>query len=140
MQSISPGHKHLNPGNIPTLKLKQLQYESETWKRLLDFLMDENINLKHRLSEILKNKFDKILMDELEDYQSNFIKEDEVIGLLRYEVAELDKLIENEITENNQLNLEIEKKINNLRNNISTVEKQFSNLKLDFNCYLSENM
>ena len=125
---------------MPELKLKQLQYESDTWKRLLGFMMDENIHLKNRLSEVLKDKFDKNLLVEIEGFQSNFIKKDELIGLLRNDVAGLDKLLEREIFEDGKIVNEIERRLKNLRNNIVYAEKQFGKLKLEFNNYLSENM
>ena len=103
---------------MPELKLKQLQYESDTWKRLLGFMMDENIHLKNRLSEVLKDKFDKNLLVEIEGFQSNFIKKDELIGLLRNDVAGLDKLLEREIFEDGKIVNEIERRLKNLRNNI----------------------
>ena len=125
---------------MPELKLKQLQYESDTWKRLLGFMMDESIHLKNRLSEVLKDKFDKNLLVEIEGFQNNFIKEDELIGLLRNDVAGLDKLLEREIFEDGKIVNEIDRRLKNLRNNIVYAEKQFSKLKLEFNNYLSENI
>ena len=53
---------------MPELKLKQLQNESDSWKKLLGFMMDENIRLKNRLSELLKDKFDKNLLEEVESF------------------------------------------------------------------------
>lgn len=125
---------------MPELKLKQLQYESDTWKRLLGFMMDENIHLKNRLSEVLKDKFNKNLLVEIEGFQNNFIKEDELIGLLRNDVAGLDKLLEREIFEDGKIVNEIDRRLKNLRNNIVYAEKQFGKLKLEFNNYLSENI
>ena len=125
---------------MPELKLKQLQYESDTWKRLLGFMMDENIHLKNRLSEVLKDKFDKNLLVEIEGFQNNFIKEDELIVLLRNDVAGLDKLLEREIFEDGKIVNEIDRRLKNLRNNIVYAEKQFGKLKLEFNNYLSENI
>ena len=125
---------------MPELKLKQLQYESDTWKRLLGFMMDENIHLKNRLSEVLKDNFDKNLLEGVEGFQNNFIKEDELIGLLRNDVAGLDKLLEREIFEDGKIVNEIDKRLKNLRNNIVYAEKQFGKLKLEFNNYLSENI
>jgi regulator of replication initiation timing len=125
---------------MPELKLKQLQYESDSWKRLLGFIMDENIHLKNRLSEVLKDKFDNNLLEEVEGFQSSFIKEDELIGLLRNDVAELDKLLVREIFEDGKIANEIDKKLNRLRNNITIAEKQFGKLKVEFNSYLSENV
>ena len=125
---------------MPELKLKQLQYESDTWKRLLGFMMDENIHLKNRLSEVLKDNFDKNLLEGVEGFQNNFIKEDELIGLLRNDVAGLDKLLEREIFEEGKIVNEIDRRLKNLRNNIVYAEKQFGKLKLEFNNYLSENI
>ncbi len=125
---------------MPELKLRQLQYESDTWKRLLGFIMDENIHLKYRLSEVLKDKFNKNLLEEVEIFQSRFLKEDALIGLLRNEVVELDKLLVREIFEDSRIIKEIDRKLKKLRNNIIIAEKQFGKLKSEFNNYLSENI
>jgi regulator of replication initiation timing len=140
MQSSTINKKQFKPVYMPELKLKQLQYEAETWKRLLGFMMDENIHLKNRLSEILKDRFDKNLLEEVEGFQSRFVKEDQMIGLLRNEVVELDKLLVREIFEDGSIIKNVDKKLKNLRNNISNAEKQFGKLKSEFNSYLSENM
>jgi regulator of replication initiation timing len=125
---------------MPELKLKQLQYETDTWKRLLGFMMEENIHLKNRLSEVLKDKFDKNLLERVEGFQSNFIREDEMISLLRNDVAELDKLLVREIFEDGTIIKKVDSKLKHLRNNIKNAEKEFSRLKLEFNNYLSENI
>jgi len=140
MQNNIIYNKHLIPDYMPELKIKQLQYESNTWKRLLGFMMDENVHLKNRVSEVLKNGFDKGLLEEMESFHSRFIKEDDLIGLLRNEVAELDKLLVREIFEDGQLVREIDTKLKKLHKNIITAEKQLSELKLEFNNYLSENI
>jgi regulator of replication initiation timing len=66
MQEILSNTKQIKPGDISDFKLKQLQYEIDSWKRLLGFMMEENIHLKIRLSEMLKNKFDNNLLEEVE--------------------------------------------------------------------------
>ena len=140
MQNNIIYNKHLIPDYMPELKIKQLQYESNTWKRLLGFMMDENVHLKNRVSEVLKNGFDKGLLEEVESFHSRFIKEDDLIGLLRNEVAELDKLLVREIFEDGQLVKEIDTKLKKLHKNIITAERQLNELKLEFNNYLSENI
>ena len=125
---------------MPEDKLRQLQYESDTWRRLLGFMIDENIHLKNRISAILKNGFQKDLLEGVEDFQTRFLKEDDLIILLRNEVAELDKLLEREIFEDGKIIKEIDKRLKKLRNDIITAERQFSKLKLEFNNYLSENI
>ena len=125
---------------MPELKLKQLKFESETWKRLLDFMMDENIQLKNRLSEVLKDQFDKNLLDDVERFQSHFIKEDQLIGLMRNDIAELDALLIENLLDDEMSMQNVHLKLKRLRNNIKNAEMQFSNLKLDFYNYLSENL
>lgn len=140
MQNALSNLKYLKPDGMPALKLKQLQYETDTWKRLLAFMMEENIHLKIRLSEILKDNFDVKKLEVAEDFQSNFIKEDELIGLLRNDIAELDKLFGMKIFEDGWLINEIDIKLKNLRNNIITAERRFGKLQVDFNSYLSQNL
>jgi hypothetical protein len=140
VQSIFPNSKHVKLDGMPALKLKQLQYERDTWKRLLDFMMDENVQFKNRLSEILKDKFDKELLEEVEGFQSSFIKEDELIGLLRNELAELDKLLVAEVIEDGKIIEKIDVKLKNLRDNIITAEVHYCKLKVAFNSYLAQNI
>jgi regulator of replication initiation timing len=140
MQNMAINNKHLKTIHMSELKLKQLQYEAETWKRMLGFMTDENIRLKNRLSEILKDTFDKNLLDEVDGYQSRFVKEDAMIGLLRNEVAELDRLLTREVFEDGSIIKKVDRKLKNLRNNIKNAEKEFGKLKEDFNSYLSENI
>ena len=118
------------------LKLEQLKYESDTWKRLLGFMREENIHLKNMLSEVLKYKFDKNLLEEAESFQNSFLKEDDLIGLLRNDIAELDKLLEMIIFEDGKIINGIDMKLHKLRNNIVIAERQFGELKAAFNNYL----
>ena len=122
---------------MSALKLEQLKYESDTWKRLLGFMRDENIHLKNMLSEVLKYKFDKNLLEEAESFQNSFLKEDDLIGLLRNDIAELDKLLGMMIFEDGKIINGIDMKLLKLRNNIIIAESQFGELKAAFNNYLS---
>jgi hypothetical protein len=130
----------LKPDDMHELKLKQLQYETDTWKRILCFMQEENVHLKNRLSEVLKDRFNNNLLEEVESFQSSFIKEDELISFLRNEVAEIDGELVKEIFVDGKLNKGMDKKIHQLRNNLSNAEKRFGRIKMSFNNYLSENM
>ena len=121
------------------LKLKQLRYEINTWKRMLGFMQEENVHLKNRLSDVLKDRFNKNMLDGVEFFQTNFIKEDEVIGLLKSEVAEVENILKwNLITDENIF--PTSKRMETVRNNIDAAEKDFSKINNDFNKYLSENI
>lgn len=120
------------------LIVRQLEYESDTWKRLLGFMIEENIHLKNRLIEILNSISDKNLLGEMENFHSRFIKQDDLINLLRNDVVELDKLLIRETFEDGKISDEISRKLNKLRNNIPNAEQQFSQLKFEFNNYFLE--
>jgi hypothetical protein len=123
---------------MPGLKLKQLQHESDTWKRVLGFMSDENVHLKNRLSEILKTNDNKSLLVKAEGFQNNFVREDEVIRLLRNDIAVFDKLLVREIFEDGIVMNDLVKKLKLIRSNINKTEKGFNKLKLEFNNYLLE--
>ena len=140
MQEIHSNSKRIKLDNIPELKLIQLQYEINTWKRLLSFMSEENIQLKNRLSEVLKNNFDKNLLEEVEIFYTNIIKEDELFILLRNEINELDNLLVRKVFEEEEFMKNFEKKFRRFSNNIKNSEKQFGKLKLNFNNYLTVNI
>jgi predicted RNase H-like nuclease (RuvC/YqgF family) len=141
VQKITINGTYLKLDGMPLQKIKNFQYESNNCKRSLRFIMDENIHLKNSVSEILKNNgFDENLLDEIEIFHNRFIKEDELIGLLRNDVAELDKLLLREVFESEKTITEIDEKIKKLRFNVKNAEKEFVNLKSEFNSFLLENM
>ena len=125
---------------IQEKKMEQVKIEADTWKRLLDFFMEENVHAKNRLSNILKDGFDRDLLDELENFQSQFIKQDEMINLLRRDIAELSILLSKENgTDEVSTNL-LNRKLENLRYNLADSERRFSGLQLNFNKYLSKSV
>ena len=122
------------------LKLQQMQHEINTWKRMLGFMQEENVHLKNRLSEVLKDRFNKELLDTVEFYQTKFIEEDEMIVLLKTKVSELENTLLNTITSNDNNDALLSKKIEKLRKGIDDAEKKFNSVNNNFNKYLAENI
>ncbi len=136
----SVSRRTLYYGDTSLQKREQLQYESNTWKRLLAFMMEENVYLKNRLSDVLKDNFDKELLAEMEMFQTRFVKEDESISLLRHDIATLDKLLAKEIFADSILLAKANKKMKEIRANMIISEAKFGKLKSDFNIFLVENL
>ncbi|MEO8413216.1 MAG: hypothetical protein ABI472_06130 [Ginsengibacter sp.] len=120
--------------------MEQLEIETGTWKRLLDFFTEENIHSKNRLSAILKDRFERNLLEELENFQGQFIKQDEVISLLRSDITELRKLLLKKINSDGITPELIERKVENIRHNLSDSERRFCELQFGFSRYLSQNI
>lgn len=125
---------------MPQRKMQQWEIETNTWKRLLNFFREENIHSKNRLSDILKDGFERHLLGDLEDFHNHFIKHDEIMGLLRNEIAELDKMLLHENVNEGINPATIERKLDNLRHNLADAGKGFCELQLDFNKYLAEKI
>ena len=132
--------------NIPNLtsmgemEMRQMYHENEAWKRLLNFMLDENVLLKYRLSEIVRYISDPQFLEKAEDFQSRFVKKDILISLLRDDVAEIGSLLISKEPDHSDRIVQIHSRLKKLRNNVAEIEKQFSKLKLDFNRYMSERI
>ena len=124
---------------MPLKTLKQFQHQRDSWKRTLAFMQEENVFLKNRLAEVLNDKVDGDLLQRAEGFQSNFLQEDDLISLLRSDIAEFDKLLVRELFVNGTILKVVERKYRNIRKLMTAAEKQFGNLKLEFNNYLFEN-
>ncbi len=123
----------------PELKIRQFRHESDTWKRNLEFMMQENVNLKNRLAEVLQSvSSDGDILDTAEQYQNDFIREDEMIHLLRGDIAKQDGLLVREIYENGHLIKDVVHQQRKLSEEVKNAIVEFNRLKFDFNSYLGE--
>jgi hypothetical protein len=125
---------------MTSVKMIQIQHESDTWKRLLAFMMSENVHLKERLANVLKNDFDKSLLETLEFFQTSFVEEDDRIEKLRKSISILDQLLQREFVEDGKVIPALEKQVRVTRKAISTEESKFSQIKSSFHDYLLENI
>jgi hypothetical protein len=115
--------------NDPEKKIRQFQDVLATWKQLLNARMEENILLKYKISEILKNNFNQDSLEEIEEFQTQFIKEDELINSLRKDVSELDNYI---LLQNGKIGKSFDDKIEDLRRDIAHSASRFHASKSAF--------
>ncbi|HVW99166.1 MAG TPA: hypothetical protein VHA52_01820 [Candidatus Babeliaceae bacterium] len=120
--------------------VNQFLHETETWKRTLGFIEEENVILKNRLSEMLKyiDTDDTILIEKLEVFQDLFVSEDESIHQLKKQINEEDKLLLRDTYEDGDLFRRLLKKQKKLRKQFEAIDKRFNRIRNDFNQYLSE--
>ncbi|MBX9783580.1 MAG: hypothetical protein K2X48_09835 [Chitinophagaceae bacterium] len=118
--------------------ISQYKHESDSWKRYLQFIQQENNYLKTRLSQALQHDTDAEFLDRAEYFQNKFLNEDETVHLLRQDVHEMETLLEDKLYEGNSIIKELQKKFKKLSRDMDTVERQFNKLKTDFNEFLNE--
>jgi hypothetical protein len=124
------------------VKIRQLEHQSETWKRDLEFIKEENIALKNRVGEIISNiQVTSDFLARIEAYQDDFIAKDQALRLILWELKKWDKLLaaeqyaDGEKTDGNLIALQ-----KKLSNKIESFMNEFTKLKFDFNNYMSEKL
>jgi hypothetical protein len=121
-----------NSRNIEEKNVRQFQTEIEAWKKILNSGMDENVLLKSRLSDIVKNNYDQNLLEEIEEFQTEFIREDELINSLRRDVNDLDNLLYSKMFEEGKMEKSFETKMDQLGRDISNSVTRFRILQSAF--------
>ena len=120
-------------------KTEQFLHENITWKRLLDFFIQENSFLKTRLSEVVDRETDEIFIAQAEHFQNEFILKDEYINDIGRDIKEQEKNIQLAFTKKIIPDNKTCGKQEKLRNEMSYLEKEFYSLKNQFNKYLLNN-
>jgi archaellum component FlaC len=115
------------------IKQQQFEHESSTWERLLDFFKQENAFLKNRLSEVLDSKEDRNFLSAAEHFQNEFLLKDDYINELKKDIREEQRQIKLSMQNGAELNAKSLKKHEKLRNEMKYFEKNFSDLKNEFN-------
>ena len=128
------------PLQNPKVKLliSQFRRENESWRRTLEFLIEEDIILKAGISEVLKNmnQTDEGILKKLEHFHNHLIKQNEIVRLLRTGVANMGKKINLDYYFETDFSSSITRIQRILRKQMETVELEFLKLKFDFNEYI----
>ena len=121
-----------NSRNIEEKSVRQFQTEIEDWKKILNSRMDENVLLKSRLSDIVKNNYDQNLLEEIEEFQTQFIREDELINSFRRDVNDLDNLLYSRMFEVGKMEKSFDIKMDKLDKDIANSVTRFRILQSAF--------
>ena len=117
-----------------------MQQERDSWKRRLDYLSQENTLLKIRLAEVLKSRDEGMdLLIAAEQYQNWFLQQDDIIRLLRYEIAGLDAASKNKELNKREIHTTVRQQQVKLENELVKTETAFNNLKNHFNKYVDNS-
>ena len=130
-----------NTGQLTTGsdKTEQFLHENVMWKRLLYFFIQENSLLKTRLSEVVDRETDELFIAHAEQFQNEFILKDECILDIGNDIKGQEKNLQQVFKLKREPDHKICKMQEKLRNEMSYLEKECSNLKNQFNEYLLNN-
>lgn len=109
------------------------QKEADGWKQMLDCIIKENINLKIRLAGILTERIDQQEnIERAEAYQTRFIQNDVIIGLIRHDIVEFQNELAS-FTNDGCMIKEIVDRKARLQREIISLQVAINDLKHHFN-------
>lgn len=117
-------------------KTTHFLHENVAWKRLLDFLIQENSYLKTRLSEVVDSETDKIFISHAEQFQNEFLLKDEYIIDIGNDIKMQQRNLHMAIMEHKYPDEKTLKRQDKLRNEMTSLEKKFLESRSEFNKYL----
>jgi DNA repair ATPase RecN len=119
--------------------IHELHTEHNTYLSTLAFAKDEIKTFNNRLSEIITANTKKEILAQVEHFQNQFIRHNEVIDELKHEVHECETRIA-KIAESNNVATD-HKKVDDhtdLRDQMDTFSHIFSELKNEFKSFLEK--
>jgi hypothetical protein len=113
--------------------IRQFQNKIETWKQLLESETEENVFLKNSISGILRNNYDQSSLEEIEEFQTHFIKMDELIHSLKGKVNNSADIPYIQIVEDEKAERQFFRLMKDLSRDITSFTTRFHLLKSAFN-------
>jgi hypothetical protein len=119
----------------------ELHEEHVIWLNKMSFYKDELKVMNSRLEEIAAKNSSKEVLSQVEHFQNQFIVQNENIDVIKHSVNEHESFIQREITlapTANQHQLFADSP--QIREKVDTFEKNFNQLRQEYNKFLSKHM
>ncbi len=121
--------------------LDTLHFEHERWVKQLAFYKDELKTYTNRLEDIAQRYTGREVMQKLEHFQNQFIRQNEVIDILTHDINEHEQILVNSVKENpTASDHRLFDDHSGLRDRMETFLKIYNELKPGFMRYLTKYM
>ncbi|MCP9753163.1 hypothetical protein EGI32_19590 [Ferruginibacter sp. HRS2-29] len=101
-------------------------------------MAEENNLLKLHLAEVVGLSDDKQLVTEMETFHQRLLTQDAMLEQLRIDNTRLGKLLVQELFVDGPLEYTVYQQLRTVRKDVRRVEQLFSQLKFEFNQFLTE--
>jgi hypothetical protein len=119
---------------------QQFEFENDRWKRLVQFIQLENSYYKNRLAEVIRNSdASPEFLEEAEFYQNYYILQDTHLSLLKHDLNNFGKLVEEEKFLDGAVVKEVFNTHNRLKREIEKLEADFHDMQRKFNNFVEAN-
>lgn len=118
--------------------INQFQFEIHSWIRLIEFLNQENMHLKNRLSEVIDQIKDRENLALAEHFQNLFIIKDDVYDHILHDLKkQAHKWTEIKLIASKEISDDLSKTQKNLRDQIEFIERDHAVITKDYYTYLA---
>ena len=119
-------------------EIENIKKENKEWNQIIDYISQECILMKNRLSTLLEEFNASFIVEWFENFQNRIIMKEQVLWLLKNDLKEQQFLIEKSYYENSNeyVNMILEKH-ENIRMQIQFLEKGCLEMKQSFNDFIS---
>jgi hypothetical protein len=120
--------------------LRDLHFEHKVWGNELEFFEDEIQIYEHRLEDLVKKKMnDKEMLSQLEAFQNQFIRQKEVIDILKHDINDHEHVLSKYAEEHPIAIEDVQfKDHTTLRDRMVTFRKLYRELKDSFYQFLAK--
>ena len=120
--------------------LSDRHFELNLWLNELKFYKDEIKIFNHRLEDIVSHESKREAMQHLEHFQNQFIRQEEVIDVLKHEVKQHENVLEKVASSGDDLDDSNLEQQNDLRDQVKQFKKIYYELKNEFMTFLTQWM
>lgn len=123
------------------MHLTDLHSEHNTWIKHLDFYKDECSTIQNRLAEIISANNKIEVTAQVEHFQNQLIRQNEVIDILKHDIHKAEAAMAEQVEANP---VATDRKTApdhvELRSQFETFEKLFAELKTEFNTFAAKTL
>jgi hypothetical protein len=124
-----------------TKHLSDLHFEHQVWLNTLQFCKDEITIFERRMGELATRNTNSTLLAELEHFQNQYIRQREVIDVLRHDIKQHENFLEKESLEHpTAIDRRSFTDHTELRHQMETFEKLYRELKDEFYRWVAKSM
>jgi hypothetical protein len=124
-----------------TKHISDLHFEHKVWLNTLQFCKDEISIFERRMGELATRNTNSTLLAELEHFQNQYIRQREVIDVLRHDIKQHENFLEKESLEHpTAIDRRSFTDHTELRNQMETFEKLYRELKDEFYRWVAKSM
>ncbi|MFT5511846.1 MAG: membrane-associated HD superfamily phosphohydrolase [Bacteroidia bacterium] len=126
---------------MPQKYLDELHKEYTKWTKALNFYKDEIKTFKHRLEEIITQNTKIEVTAQVEHFQNQFIRQNEVIDILKHDIHEAEHKLVLNAKENNVAtdHRKTEEDVA-LAEQMTVFEKIYLDLKAEFSRFAADTL